>query len=277
MNINKEDYPWVFPDGATEEKQIEALSGRIDEWEYPRPLVFVPLERNLSFADRTLPRFVALGQMGAHFAWIEYGRTDVVRNVAAARFLTTDFTHLIMLDSDQEHPIGNNDIIRRLCRWAIIRPDAEVVGGLNPLRKAPFKPCCYIETKEVDILSAPRDWSPGLMEVKLIGTGSLMIARSVFERLPIPWFYNIYDVASEGSFPGEDIGFSVNCVENGIKLYVDTTTSSPHIGTFSVTLETYREWLKNNTPAVEDVLINYAKIANPITEKVVHPEEKKKK
>jgi hypothetical protein len=269
--VKREDYPWVFPDGKTEEEQIAKMSAPIREWTHIKPVVVIPLERTQAFAEQTIPRFVALGSLGAEFMWFPYGRIDLVRNLAGIQLLRSDFTHLIMLDADHEHPVGNNDIIRRLARWTIVKPDVQVVGALNFKRGKPFNPVCYVETKDEGIFSALSDWTPGLLKVALSGAGAIMINREVFEQLPMPWFYNIYDKAYLGEYPGEDIGFSINCMKNGIDMYVDTTTTCPHLTASTINEETFRKFLANNKIRWDDVYRDYKDLLDGETDAPTRP------
>lgn len=90
------------------------------------------------------------------------------------------------------------------------------------------------------------DWEQGLVEVDECGGASLLVHRGVFEEIEPPWFFNIYTDVWADNWPGEDIGFSRKCRAAGIKIYVDTTTSSPHCGDGLVTEETYRAYLAAN-------------------------------
>ena len=62
-----------------------------------RPLVCVPLERAISFADEVVPWLVAIAQQGWGFGLQAYGRTDVTRNRFAA-------TMVVCLDHKKTSP-----------------------------------------------------------------------------------------------------------------------------------------------------------------------------
>jgi hypothetical protein len=47
-------------------------------------------------------------------------------------------------------------------------------------------------------------------------------------------------------WPGEDIGFSRLCVKHDIKMWVDCTTTSPHITPAVVDESSWRQWLAAN-------------------------------
>ena len=85
------------------------------------------------------------------------------------------------------------------------------------------------------------------MKVDRLGTGSILIAREVFETIPPPWFVNDYSQGWRDAWPGEDIGFNKLCKEHGIKLWVDVTVTSPHITPAIIDGGTWETW-KNNHP-----------------------------
>jgi hypothetical protein len=212
----------------------------INAWAYPRILVGIPIERCLSYASLVFFNFLEIATQGPAFVDIKYGRIDVTRNLMATALLQSEYTHLLMLDVDHVHP---TDIIQRLARWVLLYPNVQVVSGLNFRRGEPFDPVAgdqFYETGERKVLM---EWDPGLIEMKEVGGASLLVAKEVFERIEPPWFFNDYSKVWQNDFPGEDIGFSHKCAEAGIKIYVDTTTSSPHCIENLVTEETFRAYL----------------------------------
>lgn len=196
----------------------------IAQWPFPKVLLGVLLERAMSYADHTFHSFMLLAAQGVPFIRLPYSRTDVARNKFATALLQSDYTHLLMLDIDHVHP---EDIVQRLSRWVMTDPEKKVIGGLNFKRSYPHDPCCFMLRD--DGIYLPAEWDAGLIKVDAIGTGSILIAREVFEQIEPPWFFNIYDQAWRDEWPGEDMGFSQRCREHGIDMWVDTTCTSPHI------------------------------------------------
>jgi len=218
-------------------EKLKILNQRpIESWEYPRILVGVPLERSMSFTERTFYNFWAIAQQGVPIIQMPYGRVDVTRNKLAISLLQSNFTHLLMLDIDHQHP---RDIVQRLARWIITKPEIKVVGGLNFRRSEPFDPCCGFWGNDGRYYP-PAEWGEGLIKVDLLGTGSILIDREVFEIIPPPWFYFDYSKVWADDWISEDVKFSMLCNEHNIDLYVDTTTTSPHITTGLVDEETFR-------------------------------------
>lgn len=203
----------------------------------------------MSHADKVFYNFWSIAMLGLPIINMPYGRTDVVRNKGAIELLKSDYTHILMLDIDHLHPAY---IVHNLARWVVVDPKIEVVGGLNFRRGAPFDPCCFLHGKNGDMFP-PSDWEKGLMEVDAIGTGSILISRKVFETVPPPWFWNDYSKVWEDKWPGEDMGFSKNCREHGIRMWVDTTTTSPHLIDAVVEEESFRQYQEDNPQPVIDI------------------------
>ena len=221
----------------------------IAAWEYPRIIVGIPMERTLSHAAHIFPQFMKIAANNPVFGWLPYMRTDLYRNRMAQTLLNSNFTHVLMLDVDHIHP---EDIIQRLARWVLLYDHVKIVGGLNFRRGAPYEPCAFIEEEDGRVF-APADWGRGLMEVDYLGTGSILIDREVFESMEPPWFFNDYSQAWEDNYPGEDIGFSKKAREAGYKLYMDTTTTSPHAITRFVDEGTFRDYLRAHPDKTVDV------------------------
>lgn len=217
----------------------------IGSWAWPRILVVVLKERAISYADECFDNLWQIASMGANPLFLTYTRTDLARNKIAAKLLSSNYTHVLMLDIDHKHPI---DIIQRLARWFLVdkladekaKKNVQIVGGLNFRRTTPHDPCCHLMGTDGQVY-APAQWDQGLIQVDAIGTGSIMIAREVFEEIQPPWFFNMYERVWADVWPGEDMGFSKKCREYGIKMHVDTTTTSPHIGTKLIGENEFRE------------------------------------
>ncbi len=218
----------------------------VASWKWPKVVVLVPQFPALPHADDVFYNFWAIAQQGTPAMRMPYGRTDVVRNRAAMNLLRSSFTHILMLDADHIHP---EDIVQRLCRWVLLNPEIQVVGGLNFRRGEPYDPCCFLLGKDGK-LYPPAEWSQGLIQVDALGTGSILIAREVFEQLEPPWFFNKYDKVWEDAWPGEDIGFSEKCREAGIKMWVDTTTTSPHMIDAYVDESSFKQYLAEHDAGI---------------------------
>jgi hypothetical protein len=219
-----------------------ALPTRRDlEAEGVRVVVGVPLERTVP--SQVFASFWAIAQRGWPLIDSGYGRTDVNRNTFAQTLLDSDGTHLLMLDLDHLHA---PDVVERHARWALDRPDCQVIGGMHYRRGEPFDPCAFAYGADGSLYPLA-DWPRGgLIEVHALGHGSLLVHRSVFEQLAPPWWGYDYGRASEGVYPTEDMYFCYLCREAGIRLWVDTSISSPHLMTTVVTEEVSRAWRESH-------------------------------
>lgn len=106
------------------------------------------------------------------FVDILYGESHVnrVRNTLAKRFLDTDCTHLLFIDSD----IGNNPEQIR----ALLDRDLPVVCGLYA--KKEVGPAQWV-INAIEGKEKPDE--TGLIEIKKAGTGFVLIAREVFQKM----------------------------------------------------------------------------------------------
>jgi len=210
----------------------------INKWEYPRVVVFIPLERTMSYVDSVLPQFMRIAQRGADFIWGEYSPVAIGRNKAGIQLLGTYFTHILMLDIDHIHPV---DIVERLAKWVVAYPEIKIVGGLNYGRRPPYDPCIAIKKENKWLI--PTAWEHGkLLKVDMLGTGSILIDKRVFEDITPPWFENDFSMWETGYYAGEDTVFSRKCAEAGIEMFCDPDVCSPHIDYHTVTEDTWRSY-----------------------------------
>jgi len=212
-----------------------------------RIMIGIPMERTIN--QHAFFGFWAIAMGGWPIAKLEYTRNDIAREKFAEFLMSSQATHLLMLDSDHIHP---PDIVDRLARWFRAYPDlVQVVGGLNYRRGEPFDPCAFLDPGDGGFRRMD-NWGLGATEIEALGTGSIMIARSVFEKLADqkPWFGYDYNLPG---YPGTDMWFSRLCTKNDISLWCDTTTTSPHIGDRFITEKDYRAWIAEHMEEVRPV------------------------
>lgn len=199
----------------------------------------IPMERTM--LQKAFFGFCEILIQGWPIARLEYTRNDIARQKFAEFMMSSEYTHLLMLDSDHIHP---PDIVQRLARWFRAYPEqVQVVGGLNFRRGEPYDPCAFIDPGDGHYRRMS-EWGRGAIQVEALGAGSLMIHRSVFEQLPQPWFG--YDYTAWQGWPGTDMWFSKLCTDRNITLWCDTTTTSPHLGDMIITEANYRQWLQEH-------------------------------
>src|SRR5512139_1698249 len=88
-------------------------------WEWPRIVACVPMTQSLPFADEVFGCFWNIAQQGVPLFHRPYHRTDYLREKYAEELLRSDFTHILMLDSDQKHPAT---VVQKLARNVIDDP-----------------------------------------------------------------------------------------------------------------------------------------------------------
>lgn len=124
--------------------------------------------------------------------------------------------YVFFIDSDMRFP---KDIIHRL-----MAHKKQVVACLGVKK-------CEGVVPVIDY-DFPKEKQVGLVETNSVPTGCLLIHKSVFNRIPRPWF-----LFTENS--GEDVYFSDQCVKHGIHMFVDFDSSKliGHIGQAVYTLD----------------------------------------
>lgn len=95
---------------------------------------------------------------------------DRVRNHGVAQFLKTDCTHMLNVDSDIGFKPEDID--------ALLARDCDIVGGLYA-KKQLGEPVWVLNM----LPEIPTPDDTGLIEVKFVGTGFMLIARTVFEKM----------------------------------------------------------------------------------------------
>jgi hypothetical protein len=137
----------------------------------------------------------------------------VARNQCVAAAQQIKATHVLFLDSDMVFPL---DTIKRL-----LKHDKDIVGALYSRRRPPFDPTGlpFEGAKETN----------GLVRMKNMPAGCLLIAMRVIEKLPKPWFSG----RIEGEhILGEDVHFCDRAAAAGFEIWQDVALSQEvgHIG-----------------------------------------------
>jgi len=146
---------------------------------------------------------------------IHRARTNIVKHSSGE--------YIFFLDSDVICP---QDTILKL-----IEDGKDIVSALYYKAQFPHNPQMYI--KVGDYKYAPVvEFSEGLVEVDGIGLGACLIKKSVFDKIPEPWFD--LPVNSELS---EDLFFCNKAKEHGFKIYVDTRIKCGHVSEVIITEE----------------------------------------
>ena len=165
------------------------------------------------------------------------------RNYLSSVFLTTEYTHLLFIDSDVEFGpevglrmlVADKDIITTPYRVKDERIDQ------------PRYTVKFADPKIVPILPG------GLVEIEAGPTGLMLIHRRVFEKIiknrpdlkiknPVKpeadkshsFYYNFFDFAFEDGYTwGEDVSFCKLARKEGFKLYANTESMTAHRGEYA--------------------------------------------
>ena len=165
------------------------------------------------------------------------------RNYLTSVFLTTDYTHLLFIDSDVEFEpeaiirmmVAKKDIICTPYRVKaeLLEKHIYTVEFKNP-KTIPFLP-------------------GGLVEITAGPTGIMLIERSVFEKIiknhpelkiknkatpsatkSHEFYYNFFDFGfKEGYAIGEDVSFCKLARGNDFKIYANTESTTSHHGSWA--------------------------------------------
>ena len=156
------------------------------------------------------------------------------RNSCAAKFLSGDATHLMFVDADIQFRAG--DVMK------LAGAGKAIVGGVYPQKTIPTK-------MVVNTLKDGKQ-EGDLLEVGTLGTGFMMIHRSVFDKMIQSGVQkytdaiglsdtendNQYDffnctIDSQGRYLTEDWSFCRKWRELGGEIWADTSIPLVHVGT----------------------------------------------
>lgn len=153
------------------------------------------------------------------------------RNTLVDQFLQSDCTHLLFVDSDIKfEPL---DVVK------LLQANKEVIGAAYPMKKLPLQ---YVVNAIPGVSSTTE-----VSEVTSIGTGFLMIQRSVFETYKSHYpqlkyigdqpsnlgkeLFAYFDTAIvDGKYLSEDYLFCHNWKATGGSVWIDPTIRLAHIG-----------------------------------------------
>ena len=170
------------------------------------------------------------------------------RNYLTSVFLTTEYTHLLFIDSDVEFApeaglrmlVADKDVITTPYR----AKDPDLNKHTYTVK--------FPDPKVVPILPG------GLVEIEAGPAGLMLIHRRVFEKIiknrpdlkiknsanqafketekSHSFYYNFFDFAFEDGYTmGEDLSFCKLARANGLKLYANTESPTAHRGEFAWT------------------------------------------
>lgn len=219
-----------------------------DKIEWPSLLIAIPSHQGKLLMEN-VPELLLL-QNAAMELKLDIGFTylsgcslvDVVRNSLAHNFRQSDYQKVLMIDDDV---IFTHRDVLQLLYWSIRHP---VVCATYPSRVelASAQDRFYVRPLSVP----PTFTEEGLMKVRGVGAGFLIVDRSVFDTLqpkvesytggnvrkgvmePRALHYNFFPIGvRDGEHHGEDHGFFDLCVTNGYEPVLDYHINLKHVGT----------------------------------------------
>lgn len=165
---------------------------------------------------------------------------------------------ILFVDSDMTwQPSDLRTLVETQQRW-----DLDVVGGLCFQRAAPYQPTMYRKAaNEEHGYTFLEEWTPdAAVEVDATGMAFCLIHKRVFDRIlrqntgegfpaleirrnmPPPPFFKW-----TGEY-GEDFQFCREVKEAGCRIFVDTSVKVGHIGSVTITEETFLREIAFRTP-----------------------------
>ena len=183
---------------------------------------------------------------------------DHARNAIANKFMASDNTHLLFIDSDMQWDM---DGFARL-----LSDDVDIVGCGYPCKNAWDYFSCHIDTQEgydpikdsdgnVTHVGPPVVNEKGLIKASIVPTGLMKIKREVFERLakeqPDNFYiskegkiYNFFGrICENGTSYGEDVSFLRRWRSIGGECWVEPRITITHYGVKGWT-GNYQEYLE---------------------------------
>jgi hypothetical protein len=162
------------------------------------------------------------------------------RNYLTSLFLTTEYTHMLFIDSDVE--FKPEAILRMLVA------DKDICT--TPYRVKTEDTSLKVYTIE---LEKDAKLEAGMVELKAGPTGLMLIKKEVFEKiiknhpelkiknpvLPKPgndhkYYYNFFDFAFKNGYSvGEDVSFCQLAKDNGFRIYANTESETRHHGSYA--------------------------------------------
>lgn len=156
----------------------------------------------VAMSTRFAVDFVATGQAGIRFYWMNGTLLPDMRNDLAREAVKDGATHILWVDSDMKFPA---DALHRL-----LAHDAPIVGANYVQRKRPCKPTAAHYSKDgarVWLYTLPPEAGQSkLEEAESLGHGLCLVEAAVYECVPEPWYSTPW-VPEKGTHVGEDVFF----------------------------------------------------------------------
>jgi hypothetical protein len=181
------------------------------------------------------------------------------RNMLADRFMKSGFEWALWWDDDVVPPIGNEAWSRAAIQsmpkeypapYLQINPiqrlkahNQAIIGGLYFARKAPWTAICHRTSNNVNSFrNVPRQ---EIMPVDWVGTGFLLVHRSVFEGIQAKFpelapkenavneYEKVWNYFQPSHQQAEDVSFCARAKAAGFQPYVDLSVVCFHVGDYA--------------------------------------------
>ena len=186
------------------------------------------------------------------------------RNGLVADFLESEADSMLFIDADV---VVNADDILRLFALSIGK---DITTGIYPRRGSDRK---FFLDYYLDENGALEFDANGLLRIRRIGTGFMMIQRHVLETMIAKhpeWAYNnnvtnrvehaVFDLGIvDGEYYGEDYLFCDRATQMGFTVHIDVDISLPHVGQNEFT-SNFREDVV--MPLIENIRQSKLKVVN---------------
>ncbi len=191
----------------------------LKEIEESRVVIAIPLASSLIYW-RTVAAILEMEKPCPTELMVFQGAlVDRARNQLVERMLghPMQATHLFFLDGDV---LPAPDTLVKL-----LKADRPIIGGVYRRRLPPYEAMAYRKSgKRWEPLTFKK--TAGLQKVDYVGTGCLLIHRSVFEKIPAPWFTVEWRGKQHLS---EDFSFCEKARKKGFSIYADPSIQPLHL------------------------------------------------
>lgn len=143
------------------------------------------------------------------------------RNEIIKAALASDYTHIFFTDDDHVYP---PDTLMKL-----LAHNVDVVSGLYCQKFPPFNMIAFDQVNsnnECKFTDMALHDPNGLMEVKALPAGCLLVKTEVFKKITPPWFTLGHIHADEW---GDDLWFCKLINDAGIKMHIDNSVRVGHM------------------------------------------------
>jgi len=178
---------------------------------------------------------------------ISKGSVEHNKQIAYREFLKGDYDYFFNVDADIMFLDHENNPIDTL-----ISNEKDIVGGIYTFKRPPCQPSHRpLELQEIYEKDGkfPIDYKftipEGLHEVKWLAGGCMLISRKVIIELMKEHLVPNLPMIYKKEYLSEDFAFCQRAIENGHKIFADSSINLGHCGNYFFTLEDYKKYINN--------------------------------